>query len=191
MTTLPLNLNAKHQDIRMCEYILIIVSKYLNVDDNFHTTKNRKSELVFARQMAMLMMKRYTKLSLEQIGSCFERDHATVLHGIRHIQELSDSDKMVKKQIYDIDQIMRYKSKALVNKIDLNRDYYYLDFDDFVSVRFTSTKGIMFTGFDDEEIKELLQYIPIKYQVRTHDKTGMYILEPKKLPDNERTDIQQ
>lgn len=181
MTEIPLKMNAQTVDGRLCEYILVVVAKYLNVPEGFNTTPNRKSELVFARQMSMMMMRHYTKLSLDEIGAIFNRDHATVLHGIRHVEELSDSDKAVKKQVHEIDQIIRYKSKALVQKIDLNRDYYYIDFNDFISVRFSGTKGIMFTGFSKEEITELLKYMQGQIEAREHTNSGIYILEPKKI----------
>jgi hypothetical protein len=190
MTEIPLQMNAQSVDSRICEYILIVVSKYLNVPDNFHTTKNRKQELVFARQLSMMLMRQHTKLCLENIGKIFNRDHATVLHGIRHIENLAETEKSVKKQVIEINQIIRHKSKAMVNKIDLNKDYYYIDFNDFISVRFSASKGIMFAGFEESEIHELLRYMKEGVQSRSHSNTGIYILESKTIKKDEEKDMQ-
>ena len=51
--------------------------------------KSRKHTLVLARHLYFYLAKRFTKLSLAQIGQYMGgRDHATVLHGIRKITNL-------------------------------------------------------------------------------------------------------
>ena len=42
--------------------------------------KSRKSELVTARFICMVTIKRFSKISLKNIGSIFGRDHSTVIH---------------------------------------------------------------------------------------------------------------
>jgi hypothetical protein len=42
--------------------------------------RSRKTELVTARFICMVTIKRFSKMSLKNIGSIFGRDHSTVIH---------------------------------------------------------------------------------------------------------------
>lgn len=70
---------------------------FLNIEDL--RLRTRKREIVEARQIAMWMMHHYTKLSLAVIGAYFTKpdktvfDHATVLHAIRTVNNLRESNK--------------------------------------------------------------------------------------------------
>lgn len=164
---------------RIAEYIIYIVPRYLRIDETFHQTKNRKRELVIGRQLAMWLMRRYTSLSLDKIGEYFSRDHATVLHAKKQIDDLRETDKGIKKQLNDLKNIVTLKSKALVNKVDLDNDFYYIDLNDFVSIRMGSNKAMIVTGFTDQEIEALKWRIKESFEVRNHTNTGTYILEQK------------
>ena len=59
----------------------------------FVKIKTRKN-IVQARQLAMYFSKQLTKSSLANIGAqCGEKDHATVLHACKTVNNLSDTDK--------------------------------------------------------------------------------------------------
>lgn len=79
--------------------IVKIVSLETGVTIEAIKIKTRKREIVEARQIAMWMLKRHTKLSLEAIGEYFENDHehvfdhATVLHAIRTVNNLRETNK--------------------------------------------------------------------------------------------------
>jgi len=54
---------------------------------------NRARNIVRPRQMAMYLCKKYTTRSLPEIGRKFGgRDHTTILHGVRKIEELMSTD---------------------------------------------------------------------------------------------------
>ena len=58
---------------------------YFNLDIESLHSKNRKRNVVQARQLAMFFSKKYTKSSLSTIGSQIgQRDHATVLHACKN-----------------------------------------------------------------------------------------------------------
>ena len=164
---------------KIAEYIIYIVPRYLHIEETFHQTKNRKRELVIGRQLAMWLMRRYTGLSLDKIGDYFSRDHATVLHAKKHIDDLRETDKVIKKQLTDLKNIVTLKSKSLVHKVDLDNDFYYIDLNDFVSIRMNSNKAIIVTGFTDQEVEALKWRIKESFEVRNHTNTGTYILEQK------------
>ena len=55
--------------------------------------KNRKKEVVLARQIAMYLSKELTKSSLKSIGLHFGgRDHSTVIHAYNNIEKLTKED---------------------------------------------------------------------------------------------------
>jgi chromosomal replication initiator protein len=85
------------------DYIQKIVSSYFEIDVNTLQSKTRKRHVVQARQLAMYFAKRMTKASLASIGSQIgKRDHATVLHACKTVDNLTETDKQFKKYVEDI-----------------------------------------------------------------------------------------
>jgi len=79
------------------DYITQIVCKYFSVDENKVREKNRKKEVVLARQVAMFLSKKLTKSSLKTIGLHFGgRDHSTVIHAYNSIEQLLTDDNSTK-----------------------------------------------------------------------------------------------
>jgi len=52
----------------------------------------RTARLVRPRQVAMYLIRRQTKLSLPQIGMILNRDHTTVIHGIKRVTDLLETE---------------------------------------------------------------------------------------------------
>ncbi len=76
------------------DYITQIVCEYFEVDENKVREKNRKKEVVLARQVAMFLSKKLTKSSLKTIGLHFGgRDHSTVIHAYNNVEKLLSDDK--------------------------------------------------------------------------------------------------
>ncbi len=85
------------------DYIQKVVSDYFQMDTETLRSKTRKRNIVQARQLAMFFAKKYTKSSLASIGSQIgDRDHATVLHACKTIDNLIETDKEFKKYHDDI-----------------------------------------------------------------------------------------
>lgn len=79
------------------------VSDYFNIDMDVLKSKSRKREIAQARQLAMFFAKKYTKNSLASIGAQIgDRDHATVLHACKTVDNLIETDKQFKKYAEDI-----------------------------------------------------------------------------------------
>ena len=56
----------------------------------------------------MYFAKKYTDMSLSQIGAkCGDKDHATVLHACRSIENLIATDKKIKEDLNNIDKILK------------------------------------------------------------------------------------
>ncbi|MEA3317028.1 MAG: helix-turn-helix domain-containing protein, partial [Bacteroidota bacterium] len=85
-----------------------IVSGYFNMSSDMLQSKTRKREIVQARQIAMYFSKTLTKSSLASIGAQIGgKDHATVLHACKTINNLIDTDKQFKNQISDIEKKLK------------------------------------------------------------------------------------
>ncbi|MEM1001265.1 MAG: chromosomal replication initiator protein DnaA [Bacteroidota bacterium] len=85
------------------DYIQKVVSDYFQMDVDTLQSKTRKRHIVQARQLAMFFAKKYTKASLASIGSQIgQRDHATVLHACKTVDNLSSTDKQFRKYVEDL-----------------------------------------------------------------------------------------
>lgn len=87
------------------DYIQKVVSDYFDMPIELMKSKTRKREVVQARQIAMFYAKNMTKASLAAIGAqCGGKDHATVLHAYRTVNNLIETDKQFRGYIADLDK---------------------------------------------------------------------------------------
>lgn len=87
------------------DYIQKVVSDYFQMDVQTLQSKTRRRHIVQARQLAMYFAKKYTKASLASIGNQIgKRDHATVLHACKTVDNLSFTDKQFRKYVEDLSQ---------------------------------------------------------------------------------------
>ena len=90
------------------DYIQKIVCDYFNIPIDLMQSKTRKREIVQARQVAMFFSKSLTKSSLATIGSQIGgKDHATVLHACKTVNNLIDTDKRFRVQIDEIEKKLK------------------------------------------------------------------------------------
>ncbi|MEA3476966.1 MAG: chromosomal replication initiator protein DnaA [Bacteroidota bacterium] len=87
------------------DYIQKVVCDYFNLSLDAINSKTRKREIVQARQLAMFFAKKHTKASLATIGlHCGNKDHATVLHACRTVNNLVETDKQFRIYVEEIDK---------------------------------------------------------------------------------------
>ena len=90
------------------EKIQNTVSGYFNIDLKDIHSKSRKQEIVKARQISMFLCKKHTNYSFAHIGSIVgKRDHATVLHACRTVQDLIDIDKSFRSVMNEIEVLLK------------------------------------------------------------------------------------
>lgn len=71
-------------------------------------SESRKREIVQARQVAMYFAKIKTKDSLTTIGTTIgKRNHATVLHACKTVQDLIDTDKSFRSSIEELNRMFK------------------------------------------------------------------------------------
>lgn len=87
------------------DYIQRVVCDYFKIPIEEVQSKTRKRDIVQARQLAMYFAKKYTKASLASIGSQIgKRDHATVLHACKTVKNLSETDKIFRGYVEDLNR---------------------------------------------------------------------------------------
>ena len=87
------------------DYIQKIVCDYFDLSIDSFKSKTRKRNIVQARQLAMYFSKQLTKSSLANIGAqCGEKDHATVLHACKTVNNLAETDKTFRTYIEEIEK---------------------------------------------------------------------------------------
>ena len=87
------------------EDIVEKVGKYLKITAKDIASSSRKSHVVEARQIAMFLCQKYTKLSSSQIGlKIGKRDHSTVLHSCNQTEKRIQDDKLFRSQVENIER---------------------------------------------------------------------------------------
>ncbi len=82
------------------EDILKVVSRHFNVGRNDLLSARRAREVVIPRQIGMYLAKKLTARSLPEIGRRFGgRDHSTVLHAVRKIDEQMKGDEKLAREL--------------------------------------------------------------------------------------------
>ena len=85
-----------------------VVCGYFNIDLSLIHSKSRKREIVQARHVTMFLSKKYTDFSYAHIGNMVgKRDHATVLHACKTIQDSLDIDKGFQSAMKEIETLLK------------------------------------------------------------------------------------
>lgn len=84
------------------DYIAQVIADYYNLDPDLLFAKSRKREISDARQLLMYMAKNVAKMSSTTIGLRLSRDHSTVLHAIKQVEQRLATDHAFAN---DVDQI--------------------------------------------------------------------------------------
>ena len=84
---------------KLIDDILRTVSDYYGVECEGVLSISKSKTLTHARHVAMYLIRTLTQHSLPEIGRRLNRDHTVVLHGVRRIEALLQSDEKLKADI--------------------------------------------------------------------------------------------
>ena len=98
------------------EKITGIVCGYFQVDLQSLVNSSRKQEFAYPRHLCMYFLKKYSSLSLKVIGKMFGRDHTSVLHSVRVMEDLLQVDDIVQNDIPVLD-------KTIIAQIEVPSSY--------------------------------------------------------------------
>ena len=95
-------INCKSKSINV-ESIQNLVATHYNLNIKEMLSPRRSRSLARPRQIAMYLAKQHTTNSLPDIGRKFSnRDHTTVIHAVKKIDELIKKDNEIKQSIIEI-----------------------------------------------------------------------------------------
>ena len=95
-------INYNNKSINV-ESIQNIVALYFNLNIQEMLSPRRSRALARPRQIAMYLAKQYTTNSLPDIGRKFSnRDHTTVIHAVKKIDELIKKDSVIRQNVIEI-----------------------------------------------------------------------------------------
>ena len=95
-------INFNNQTVNV-ESIQNTVASYFNLSMQEMLSQRRSRSLARPRQIAMYLAKLYTTNSLPEIGRKFtNRDHTTVIHAVKKIEELIQKDNEMKQSVFEI-----------------------------------------------------------------------------------------
>ena len=87
------------------DQIITTTCEYFNVKEEDVFGKSRKANIVTVRQMSMYLASKHTKLTMSKIGIYVgNRDHATVLHGIKTIDGRLKVDKELQRHLEELEE---------------------------------------------------------------------------------------
>ena len=89
------------------EFILEETASYFSVSRADLVGKSRSRQLTTARHVAMYLARECTGLSLIKIGELFDRDHTTVMHGIKKIETLMRARGSLYAQVQNLSRKIR------------------------------------------------------------------------------------
>ena len=89
-------------------------ARYFGLAAGDLVSKSRSRPLTTARHVAMYLLRELTGLSLIKIGDHFDRDHTTVLHGVKKIEGLMPARGSTYKQVQELTKKIRARSRGAV-----------------------------------------------------------------------------
>ena len=95
-------INSNNKSINV-EFIQNLVAAHFNLNIQELLSARRSRSLARPRQIAMYLAKQHTTNSLPDIGRKFSnRDHTTVIHAVKKIEELIKKDNEIKQNVSEI-----------------------------------------------------------------------------------------
>jgi len=93
--------------------IIKVVIDYFHIDESCLSEKSRCTELVKPRHLAMYFCRFYTNESFASIGRTFSRNHASVLHAIKSVENQNETDKRYYIQFKELQEKIKLENKMI------------------------------------------------------------------------------
>lgn len=95
------------------ERIIEFVCDCFELAEKQLSSKSRQRQIVLARNTAFYLARKYTELSLQDIGARFNRRHSTVIKGITNVErELSQETPLGRQLANTMEMIKRYSTNS-------------------------------------------------------------------------------
>lgn len=82
--------------------VIQAVCEHFGVEEKELLGRGRSRHIAFPRQVSMYLMRKDADVSLEEIGQALNRDHTTVLHGYRKIEDEMETNSVLRGDVMTI-----------------------------------------------------------------------------------------
>jgi len=164
---------------KVCDLVKRVVCDYYEMPYTIFYKRNRERMNVKVRQVSCyFMQKLLPKVTLKYIGEQIAYNHATVIHSIKTMNNIIDTDRDFKREISEIYRILESEQATVQFNGNIDKDFYYINMDECISIKFPDGKAIVLTGYTEVEAQ---QFIGERIDVSTveHHKTRLFILQKK------------
>ena len=99
-----------------------ILCEYYDVSEKVMFSKSRKREIITKRQVFHFLAKKLTKHNLSEIGRYYVDnvfDHSTVIHSVKTVQNLFDTDKSYRIDVIYLEQVLNNSREYINFKLNL------------------------------------------------------------------------
>lgn len=100
------SLKPQNDDEYLADIIIKKVGEKYFLPENYYTSKMRIRPYVLSRQLGMYFIKKNTILTQTVIGKMYRKDHATVIHSIKTIDNLLETDKRFKIEFENLSKCL-------------------------------------------------------------------------------------
>ncbi|HIE33352.1 MAG TPA: hypothetical protein EYP81_04825, partial [Thermodesulfobacteriaceae bacterium] len=83
----------------LASVVIELVCRNFKVSREDLVSRSRKKRISQSRQVAMFLLRKFTKESLSSIGQRFNRDHATVMYALQSVEKRLSSSPSFRYQI--------------------------------------------------------------------------------------------
>lgn len=173
---------------RICELVKMIVSSYYQLPISAYDSKSRKRQVIKMKQSSVYFIRKLLpKATLIYIGSQMKYDHATVLHCLKCISNLLETDVETRVDIQQLQKNLEIETDSFRIDGNANKEYHYINLDECSSFKFDDKRGVVLSNFDETQLKEFETFINDFYKLQperyNHKNTGLFIVEKKKIKD--------
>lgn len=92
--------------IKDAKKIISAVEQVLGITYLQMSGRNREQSIVDARHVCIFLIRRSTKMSLVEIGKLFNRDHTSIIHACRNIQNHLDTGDYTHEYVMLVDKVL-------------------------------------------------------------------------------------
>ena len=76
--------------IKIAKLVMVATTDYFNVTKSAIESKSRDTDVRMARQIFMVLTKKFTTLSFAKVGAIIGKDHSTVMHSEKVVNNQND-----------------------------------------------------------------------------------------------------
>lgn len=178
---------------KICELVKTLVSTYYELPISAFNSKSRQRQVIKMKQASVYFMRRLLpKTTLLYIGQQMQYDHATVIHCLKCISNLLETDKETRMDIQALSKNIELQTNLVSLDGNINSDYHYINLDVCDSFKFNDGRGIVLSNWNDLEIREfeifMEQFYEQKPERHPHTNTGLFIIKKRILPKGAEND---